>query len=116
MGANADLGLPFDKMQKVIVACDVDGTLIDEQHNAYDDIVMLVRTLARFKNVKLVIWSGGGKKYAEGVGRMLGLDDVVWRYASKTEYKELAYQTPIIAIDDIQDTAIGDINLIVRNK
>jgi phosphoserine phosphatase len=117
MGINKDLGLPFGKMEKVIFAFDVDGTLIDDKDKAYYDIVNMVKTVARFKNVKVVIWSGGGKDYAEMNMRRLQLEDHVWKCLSKLQHEELrALGYHIIAVDDIQDTAIGDTNLIVRNK
>ena len=117
MGKNKDLGLPFGKMQRVILAFDVDGTLIDGSDIIFSDIVNVVKVLSKFKNVKIVVWSGGGKKYAETIGMRLGLDDYVWKYLGKFQHAELrALGYTIIAIDDIQDTAIGDINLIVRNK
>ncbi len=118
-GANARLGLPVGKMRWVVVAFDVDGTLIghsimgDGTYWPHDGIVSLAKTLSRFKNVKVVVWSGGGKDYASRMGRWLGLDEYVWKYASKTEHDQIK---PDIAIDDIQDTAIGVINLIVREK
>jgi len=120
-GKNAELGLPYTEngMQKLIHAFDVDGTLIDENgevqltHARWHDTL---KALSTAKNVKIVIWSGGGKKYAEMVGRRFGLDKYVWRYASKTEWPEIRKLGHVTAYDDIQDTAIGDINIIVRNK
>lgn len=130
MGANERLGLPRqDDMEKFILCVDVDGTLIrnvesdGRTHGTpnNDDvphvpIINMVMVLSTFKNIKLVVWSGGGKQYAETWGRRLGLDKYVWRYASKLEHEDIKKHGRIIAIDDIQDTAIGDINLIVRNK
>jgi phosphoserine phosphatase len=114
MGKNAELNLPVGKMERVIIAFDVDGTLIDGDI-VYDDIVAMLNTLNRFKNVRVVVWSGGGKQYAETIGRRLGLKGVA--YTSKFEHEALRDNGyTIIAIDDIQDTAIGDVNLIVRNK
>lgn len=117
------------KMQKVIIAFDVDGTLIknaglDREHgipsNADTPIVYWINTLqvlSTCKNVKIVVWSGGGKEYAATWGRRLGLDQYVWRYASKLEHEELKQLCAhLIAFDDIQATALGDVNLIVRNK
>lgn len=117
------------KMAKVIIAFDVDGTLIknagiDREHGipSSDDVPIVywintLQVLSTCKNVKIVVWSGGGKQYAETWGRRLGLDQYVWQYASKLEHtrlKELCDH--LIAIDDIQATALGDVNLIVRNK
>lgn len=117
------------KMDKVIIAFDVDGTLIkngsaDRQHGVVNDgdvpIVHQINTLqvlSTYKNIKIVVWSGGGKQYAEMWGNRLGLDKYVWRYASKLEYKELRQMCDyLIAIDDIQATQMGDVNLIVREK
>lgn len=116
-------------MIKTIVAFDIDGTLItnqdpDRKHGEvsskevpHDEILAMLKTFSRFKNVKIVVWSGGGKKYAETIGNRLGLDPYVWRYASKLEAPNLiALGYPIVAIDDIQDCTLGDVNLIVRNK
>lgn len=131
MSANEILGLPRDKMKKVIVAFDVDGTLIRNdlktdyrEHGKInnDDMpifqqINTLQVLSTYKNIRIVVWSGGGKQYAETWGRRLGLDKYVWRYASKLEHEELkTHCDTLIAIDDIQDTSIGDINLIVREK
>lgn len=116
------------KMQKVIVAFDVDGTLIRQAEGSTPGIVNndsvpivhqinTLQVLSTYKNIKIVVWSGGGKQYAETWGRRLGLDKYVWRYASKLEHKELRAMCDfLIAIDDIQATQLGDANLIVREK
>jgi len=118
-------------MRPVIIAFDVDGTLIqntaepgDRTHGTPNNedipIVHQINTLivlSTYKNVKIVVWSGGGKQYAATWGHRLGLDKHVWKYASKLEYKELKAQCAfLIAIDDIQATALGDVNLIVKEK
>lgn len=119
------------KMEKIIIAFDVDGTLIRNTetdkpriagvpNNNDVPIVHQVNTLivlSSYKNVRIVVWSGGGKEYAETWGRRLGLDKHVWRYASKLQHRELkAMCDLLIAVDDIQDTQIGDANLIVKEK
>ena len=116
-------------MIKTILAFDIDGTLItnvdpDREHGEvsskevpHDDIVAMLKTFSRFKNIKILVWSGGGKAYAETIGRRYELDKYVWRYASKLEAPEIkALGYPIVAIDDMQACTLGDINLIVRNK
>lgn len=117
MGANADLGLPVGKMRQVVVAIDVDGTLRNNQITdrvvANEDIRDLVRILHRMKNVYIIVWSGSGHLYARQCAKEMHIDQWVNEFASKTEHKEL---TPDIAIDDIQDTALGHFNLIVREK
>lgn len=117
------------KMQKVIIAFDVDGTLIKNVDatrvpgvpvNGDVPIVHWINTLqvlSTCKNIRIVVWSGGGKQYAETWGRRLGLDKYVWRYASKLEHENFkAMCDTLIAIDDIQSTRLGDVNLIVREK
>lgn len=117
------------KMQRVVIAFDVDGTLIrngsaDRQHGVVNDgdlpIIHQINTLqvlSTYKNISIVVWSGGGKQYAEMWGKRLGLDAFVWRYASKLEHEDIAARCDyLIAIDDIQATRLGDINLIVKEK
>lgn len=120
------------KMQKIIVAFDVDGTLVRHdgdvrrEHGvikATHDSVPIVhqintlQVLSTYKNIRIVVWSGGGKQYAEAWGHRLGLDKYVWYYASKLEHPSLKAQCDLlIAIDDIQATRLGDANLIVREK
>ena len=139
-------------MKKVNIFFDVDGTLRDNSkgYQVADsdgaepnhDIVALLRILAKFKNVNIYIWSGGGATYAEEVARMFGVDKLVKGYASKnlikdsaecrlspqcTKYivdgncnhQKLKFEPdvkPDIAIDDIQDCELGIFNLIVREK
>lgn len=126
----ADLPRADDgKMQRIIVAFDIDGTLIrNEQGERVHGVpnnndvpivhqINLLQVLSTYKNIRIVVWSGGGKQYAETWGRRLGLDKFVWRYASKLEHKELRAMCDfLIAIDDIQATQLGDANLIVREK
>ncbi len=122
-GANEKLGLPFGKMQKVIVAFDVDGTLItngnypEDGHDVPNNrIIRLLQILSTFKNIRIVVWSGGGRDYAQRWVRRLELEEYVWRVASKTEHPDIKQYGIVVAIDDIQDTAIGDVNLIVKEK
>jgi hypothetical protein len=115
-GANERLGLPFAGMSKITVAFDVDGTLIRNGGNgdvANARIVDLLKVLSTFKNIKIVVWSGGGRDYAARWVRLLDIEKYVDQVASKTEHETIAAD---IAIDDIQDTAIGKLNLIVREK
>lgn len=136
MGANADLGLPRgDRMDKFVIAFDVDGTLI-RHANAniiqkkrefgepypfdaanLDVVEYLILSSRIFKNADVIVWSGGGKDYAQRWVDRLQLQEFVWKVMSKTEYKELRKLRQVIAVDDIQDTRLGDAaNLIVRMK
>jgi hypothetical protein len=126
----ADLPRADDgKMQRIIVAFDIDGTLIrNEQGERVHGVpnnndvpivhqINLLQVLSTYKNIRIVVWSGGGKQYAETWGRRLGLDKYVWYYASKVEHPTIKAQCDLlIAIDDIQATRLGDVNLIVREK
>lgn len=120
MSKNEELGLPFGKMEKITVAFDVDGTLrnntVTSRVEANEDIRELMRILTRFKNVRILVWSGSGELYARQVAKELHISHWADSYASKTDHEAIKLVGPVIAIDDIQDTAIGDLNLIVREK
>ena len=114
---NEKLGLPFGKMKTIVICIDIDGTLRNNEAEnkiiANEDIRTLVRILSKFKNTKIILWSGSGELYARQVAREVHVAQYADGYASKAAHKEIK---PDIAIDDIQDTAIGKINLIVREK
>jgi len=122
MGINKDLGLPFgDGMEKVAIVFDVDGTLIDEGEVVYFPTLTILRAFAfqNWKNVDVIVWSGGGADYARvQYGRITkSMDERNIKFHSKLEYEQLKKKyVKIIAIDDVQDTRLGDVNLIVRNK
>lgn len=119
-------------MQTITIAFDVDGTLI--RHDGHGDmdggvpvanerIRTLLISLASFKNVKIVVWSGGGELYARQVCNSLGLSKYVDKIYSKNligtvDGKHIFNPDfqPDITIDDIQDCELGKINLIVREK
>jgi phosphoserine phosphatase len=115
-------------VKKIVIAFDVDGTLISNAHEypkANERIRTLLVTLASFKNVTIVVWSGGGELYANQIARAIGIDRYVDKYYSKnhlsssSEGKRHAFDPPItpdIAIDDIQDCELGLLNLIVRER
>jgi len=117
---NQKLGLPFandGRIQKVAICFDVDGTLVKqtgEERESLTQMLMLMRMA--LKQVKIFVWSGGGKQYAEKTVERLGLSDYVSGCLSKWDYKKLREEGYfILAIDDIHDTRLGDINLIVKN-
>ena len=120
MGINKDLGLPFgDGMERVAVCFDVDGTLIEGEAKNHITLALLeVFARQMWKNVDIIVWSGGGADYARTVvERYYPFGSQYVKYHSKLEHKELRKRyAKIIAIDDIQDTRLGDVNLIVRNK
>lgn len=120
-------------MKKIIIAFDIDGTLIRNDSDgdmdkgkpiANERIRSLLITLASFKNVHIIVWSGGGELYTRQVCLSLGLDKYIDEYASKNLIKtdkngKHIFKpdiVPDIVIDDIQDCELGNINLIVREK
>lgn len=117
-------------MKKILVAFDVDGTLIqngalaEHQIVANERIRTLLIIMSHMKNVKIMVWSGGGELWARQAAATLGIDKYVDRYADKILLGKDAAGHPMfdpelkpdIAIDDIQDCELGTINLIVREK
>lgn len=120
-GANETLGLPRDRMRKVVVAFDIDGTLRCNCTATCQDrnerIVTLAEILKHCKNTKLIAWSGGGADYVRSQIRLMHLDHI---FTEANCWAKLNYfmknGQPDIAVDDIQDTALGVVNLIVREK
>lgn len=109
------MGLPFGKMKKVKIAFDVDGTLRSNKTETSQlpngTIVLLFGILSSFKNTDMYVWSGGGADYALRFAKKYGLPVKDSHCISKIGAPEMD-----IAIDDIQDTAIGKLNLIVKEK
>lgn len=118
-GVNEKLGLPFgDGMDKVAFAFDVDGTLIDENWPlANTQAILRAMLIQKWKNVDIIVWSGGGADYAETQFRRWFPDLIGAKFHSKLEHKMIRERYKyIVAVDDIQDTRLGDVNMIVRNK
>lgn len=121
-------------MKKTLIAFDIDGTLRDNSKDndekvpmypvANEEIRSLLIILSKFKNVEILVWSGGGELYARQVCNALGLSGYVDYYAGKwltdndpmgVKEQNPKYQ-PDIAIDDIHDCELGKLNLIVKQK
>lgn len=121
-------------MKTITIAFDVDGTLITNTGNisatrmpiANERVRTLLVALASMKNVRIVVWSGGGELYARQVAGQIGIHKYVDEYRSKnlvaitkTMPPKHIFKpdlVPDIAIDDIQDCELGLVNLIVREK
>lgn len=120
-------------MKTITIAFDVDGTLIRNDGPgdmdagppiANERIRSLLIALSSFKNVKIIVWSGGGELYVRQVCSALAIDKYVDDYQSKNylgtspDGRHMFKPTikPDIAIDDIQDCDLGLLNLIVREK
>lgn len=65
-------------------AFDCDGTLQDHNDEPRREIIEVLKALAKAGH-HIVVWSGGGKDYALSVSRRHGIDQLVGRFASKTE-------------------------------
>lgn len=115
MSKNTAMGILSGKMQKIKIVFDVDGTLrcncTDTCPDVNRRIVDLFYILATFKNTELYVWSGGGADYARAFANRMKLPVKDSHCISKIGAPQMD-----IAIDDIQDTAMGKINLIVREK
>lgn len=104
-------------MNDVYIAFDCDGTLIrngmltinDELHFEVAHVLMLLHTISR--NVKIVVWSGGGQKYAEQFVRRYHLEQYVWRTAHKLD-KTLPKMD--IAFDDEENFNLAKVNIITH--
>lgn len=117
-------------MKTITVAFDCDGTLVTTESASSKKIVAnerirsLLVGLSSFKNVRILVWSGSGELWARQVSAAIGIDKYVDEYASKNHLgKDAAGKhifdpevTPDIAIDDIQECQLGNLNLIVREK
>lgn len=129
------------KMNKVLIAFDIDGTLRNNASNPYgtseiivanERIRTLLIILSSMKNVTIMVWSGGGELYARQVSAALGINKYVDKFADKAvtsclgagckepsqDHWHFAYEgpQPDIAIDDIHTFNLGKINLIVNEK
>ena len=105
-------GIVAERMQKLIIAFDVDGTLVSEDDVPSFQMINTLQVLSKLtKNVRIVVWSGGGEEYAEMWGRRLGLDEYVWKYMAKDRDFHVD-----VAFDDQQAFALADKNIIVRLK
>jgi len=60
----------------MIVAFDCDGTLIDLRGRVLWETVAMLRTLSKMGN-RIIVWSGGGKAYAEHIVRELKIEPYV---------------------------------------
>ena len=117
-------------MKKITIAFDVDGTLIQTGATSEWDmipnrrILRLLEALASFKNVTIVVWSGGGKEWADTAVKMLDIGHLVKATYSKNlkgrdESGAYIFEPdikPDIAIDDIHACNLGFLNLIVNEK
>ena len=96
--------------QKLVVAFDVDGTLIgqtykDEDTPKYENISLL--HWFQSQGHTIIVWSGCGFEYAERWAQKLGLGDIIIAEKSIEEAKRLGVD---IAVDD-EDVKLGKVNI-----
>lgn len=117
-------------MDEVIIAFDVDGTILNNEGIPPEtpaylrprcgvnlEVIMLIQILSKkMKNTKIYVWSGGGKDYAERICREYGLEKYVDRCFGKAEYDEALDGKVDICFDDVHACKLVDKNLIVKMK
>lgn len=108
-------------MKEIIIAFDVDGTLISNTNGlGFErlniDIYNLMVLLSKQKNTKIIVWSGGGKEYATQIVLKYGLGKYVSSVHAKQEYDESIDGKVDICFDDQHATLLADKNIIVRTK
>lgn len=105
-------------MKDVVIAFDVDGVIYGDQktdgaHRAVVGqglnlkAIHLMETLSTFKNTRVIVWSGGGKDYAETIVRKFGLERFVDACVGKNTDIHVD-----IAFDDEADMELADKNII----
>lgn len=119
-------------MKEIVIAFDVDGTILNNEGIPPEtpihqrgrcplnvEIVMLMQLLSKYmKNTRIIVWSGGGKEYAERIVREYGLEKYVDKCFAKADYlADVKDDGAVdIAFDDIHSFALAEKNLIVRMK
>ena len=115
-------------MREIIIAFDIDGTLRDntvaDRIVANERIRTLLILLSSMKNTRIMVWSGGGANYARQVAAAMAIEQYVDVYADKGFGGYEADGDPIfhtdlqpdIAFDDIEECALGTLNLIVAER
>lgn len=115
-----------NKMKEIIIAFDIDGTILNNEGippktpvhlrpktSVNLEIVMLLQLLSKYmKNTRIIVWSGGGKEYAEDIVRLYGLEKYVDKCYGKTECEEEVD----ICFDDIHACELAHKNIIVKMK
>ena len=110
-------------MKDIIIAFDIDGTIYGSPFISKGEPVLNLKTVqlmellhSHIKNVKIYVWSGGGKEYAEQIVVKFGLDKWVDRCFGKADYDETIHGKIDIAFDDEPFFDMAAINLIVKTK
>lgn len=127
-------------MKEIIIAFDIDGTILNNEgiapatpienrprHGLNLEVVTLIQILSKkMKNTKIIVWSGGGQDYARQIVREYGLEKYVHdvygkptgapAHLSQGNYDETIHGKVDICFDDIHACELANINLIVKMK
>lgn len=117
-------------MDELLVAFDIDGTILNNEGippatpphlrpktSVNLEVVLLLQLLSKYtKNVKIIVWSGGGQDYAENIVRQYGLEKYVWRAFGKADYDETIHGKVDICFDDVHACKLAEKNIIVKMK
>ncbi len=127
-------------MKEIVIAFDIDGTLLNNEGIPPEtpphmrpkcgvniDAVLLLQLLSKQKNTRIIVWSGGGRDYAERVCREYGFEKYVDRAYGKPRgtpkavHENGAYDYDLdgpvdICFDDIHSCVLADKNIIVKMK
>lgn len=113
-------------MKEIVIAFDVDGCILNNEGIPPEtpthlrprcgvnlDIVLLIQILSKkMKNTRIIVWSGGGKEYAERICREYGLERYVDRCYDKTDCDEEVD----VCFDDVHACELAEKNIIVKMK
>lgn len=117
-------------MKEILIAFDIDGTILNNegippetsphlrpQCGVNLEVIILLQILSKkMKNTKIIVWSGGGKDYAEQICRRYGLERYVHSCYDKHTYDETTDGKVDIAFDDVHACELAEKNLIVKMK
>lgn len=113
-------------MKEIVIAFDIDGTLLNNEGVPpatpphlrpptsvnLETIILLQILSKKMKNTRIIVWSGGGKDYAEDMVRRYGLERFVDRCYSKSDCDEEVD----ICFDDVHSCVLANKNIIVKMK
>ena len=136
-----DCGNGFLPMKEVVIAFDVDGTILNNEGvtpgtpshlrprtSVNLEVILLIQLLSKkMKNTKIIVWSGGGSDHAEKVVREYGLERYISGCFGKPsnapvhlkdpkEYDESMYGEVDICFDDVHACELAHKNIIVKMK
>lgn len=116
-------------MKEITIAFDIDGTILSNEDipagtPAYLrpatpvnlEVIMLIQILSKMKNTRIIMWSGGGKDYAEMIRHRYGLEKFVSKCFAKADYNYERDGKVDICFDDVHDCQLAEKNIIVKMK